>query len=216
MKSRALFISFTLFAFFFLLPSSVLLLYGAEPELRVLVTAGSVEIQRGATGRWTALNVTARPLAGDRIRTGEKSFADFAFDRGFDGMARLGEKSSAEISASSPARWELERGKFWVLWEYDADARGPFTLRAADAVDARIEGGAFVEARPPRVEIRSFGNVFVSGDGRAQGALKEGFRGVVEGAEAEPAGRLGYADYQDWREWMVEAYDHKDKALRPR
>lgn len=178
---------------------------------RVLAIAGTAEIQR-ANGRWTALAPGVTASSGDRIRTGDKSSVDFGFDRALDGMTRLGEKTSARIEA--PARWQLTQGKMWVLWEYENDAKGPFEVRMDDFLEARIEGGAFVEALPARIEIRSFGSVSALNSGRPQGELAEGFRGIVEGGRAAPEERLGFADYQDWRAWMVEAYHYKDDKAK--
>ena len=181
--------------------------FAESDPVRVLATAGVVEIQHASGGQWALLTASAQPSVGDRIRTGEKSGVDFGFDPALDGMARLGDQALAIIESSQPVRWRLEKGKMWVLWEYDRDSRAAFETRLNHQI-VRIKGGAFLSIGTDRTEIRSFGGVWLPG--RSDEELPEGFRMFVSSESAQSQERLGYADYQDWKAWMTDAYRLKD------
>lgn len=177
--------------------------------VRVLSTVGTVEIQRASRGAWKPAAASQRLSSGDRIRTGSESSVDVGLDAALDGMARLGENSQAVLR--EPADWQLERGRFWLLWEYDRSARGAFALRIRSWM-AEAEGGLYAQITGSSAQVRSFGSVRLA-DGRGTGELEEGYFCDLSPSTSGWPQRMGFAFYQDWRLWMTDAYRQKD-ALR--
>ncbi len=199
---------------------------GASVEhCRVIEIFGRAEIQE-AGGVWQPLSAPRLLKGGDKIRTYEKSYADFSSSADLSGLMRLGPDARVEVMGDDLTRFFVRQGSFFVLRE--EDVAGPrrkeetlFQVFTRDLVADLLQGGMSVSVLQKGSLLCVFSehakaSLFSASREKIYAqTVAEGFKLFVE-SPAKPAApqRLLYDDYGSWQFWMRKCYDRKDDLAK--
>jgi hypothetical protein len=179
---------------------------------RVSLTHGDVSTQRGDSGDWSAAQLNAPLMTGDKVSTGDKARAEVQLD--YANILRLSEHTQANITSLTRKSVQIQLGhglaNYTVLGNSDADAEID-TPNVAIRTERRASSFRILVTADDHTEVLvRHGEIEIT---TPQGGTRVGENQfiTIRGTGADTQYRIGEAPARDdWDQWNTD----RDRTIR--
>ncbi len=196
---------------------------------RVIHLSGKAQVLDATSGQWKFLAIGDRLKSRDRVRTVGKSAVDFSRGEDLTGLLRVGVETEVEVMGEDLSRFFVRRGLLFVLLEdennletQESQTALHFQVFTPDLTVSFLQGGCSIAVSEKGTLVRVFSEK-VSVETLGSKNKKRAARMVLEGHQffwnkaaslTYSSSRMVFAEYMDWKYWMLQCYAFKDKRVQ--